>query len=77
MNVTIETYMMRRNLTFKLLVLENIKNVSKRIKMFFKKAAESLKGEMADVFMVNPKDINNLCKSFSFNLSIGIICGLF
>lgn len=62
MDVTIETYMMRRNLTLKLIVIENMKKANKRIKLFFKKAALKLKGEMADVFLVNPRDINNLCK---------------
>jgi hypothetical protein len=61
-DVTIETYKHRGNLTFKLIVLDSIKKVNKKVKIFFKKAAENLKGEMADVFMVNPRDVNKLCK---------------
>lgn len=64
-DVTIETYKHRGNLTFKLIVLDSVKKVNTKVKTFFRKAAENLKGEMADVFMVNPRDINNLCKALN------------
>lgn len=62
--VSIDTYKHRGNLTFKLIGLSGISSTNEKVKKFFIEAAEKLKGEMADVFMVAPKDINNLCKDF-------------
>lgn len=61
-DVTIETYKHRGNLIFKLIVLDQVKKVNKKVSAFFKKAATNFKAEMADIFLVNPKDINQLCK---------------
>ena len=60
-DVTIETFKHRGNLIFKLIVLDQVKKVNKKVSAFFKKAALNFKAEMADVFLVNPRDINQLC----------------
>jgi len=63
-SITIETYKHRGDLTFKLIVISSVSTTRLKIQKFYKKACEKLKGEMADVFIVHPKDINNLCEFF-------------
>lgn len=62
--VTVDTYKHRGNLHFKLIGLNGIGPTNDKVKKFFVHAAQNLKGEMADVFMVAPQDINNLCRIF-------------
>ena len=61
-NVTIETYKHRGNLNFKLIVIKDITATAFKVKRFFKMAARKLDGEMADIFLTAPKDINTICK---------------
>lgn len=65
--ITVDTYKNRGNLTLKLIGLHKISATNDKVKKFFIHASKKLKGEMADVFMVAPKDINNLCKYYLFS----------
>jgi hypothetical protein len=60
--ITVETYKHRGNLTFKLIVLSDVKATTKKVQKFFMRACNKLQGEISDVMMVHPNDINNLCK---------------
>ena len=64
-NIAIETYKHRGNLHFKLIVVKDVNPTASKVKRFFKMAAKKLKGEMADIYLTAPKDINTICKEFT------------
>lgn len=59
---TLETFKYKNGLEFKLLALSNVSSVAAKTTKFFEIACKNFKGEMADVFLVSPPDINSLCK---------------
>lgn len=62
LDLTLETYKYKNGLELKLLVIKKAQRVRDKISKFFSLAARNLKGELADVFLVSPKQLDNLCK---------------
>lgn len=61
-DLTVQTYSYKEGLEFKLIAVESVEGVNEKTKVFFKIAAKNLEADLADLFLVSPDDLNNLCK---------------
>ena len=67
-NACIEKYRYKNGLSLRVLVLSDICPATLRTQKFFELACESYKGSLADIFLVSPSDIDNICKRKIQNL---------
>ena len=61
-HISLETYQHRGDLSFKLIVIKKLEATGKRAKIFFRKASQNLMGDLGDIFLIKPNEMNNMCK---------------
>lgn len=66
-NINLETFIYKEGLQLKLISIHSIQKVEARTQNFFKIAAKNLEGDLADLFLVSPNELNNLCKDEMIN----------
>lgn len=62
--ISLETYTYRQNLELNAMTISNLKKTRQRVKNFFKIAAKNIKAEIADIMLVSPENLNDVCNFF-------------
>ena len=63
-NIVLNTYKYRKDLEIKVVLIKDLVRANSRIQRFFNIAAKRTKGEMTDILLIDPNNINKICKIF-------------